>query len=56
MKFEDVHRNTIYNQFSDVVILKENNPLDATDPESRDFYEILESVRDGKMNKNVERC
>ena len=37
-KLEDVHGNTIYNQFSDVVVLKENNQLDATDPESRDFY------------------
>ena len=60
-KIEDVHGNTIYNQFSDVVILKENNRLDATDPESTDFYEILESVRDGKMNEKyrqmlIDKC
>ena len=60
-KLEDINRNTIYGQFSDVVILKENNRLDATDPESRDFYEILESVRDKKMNKKyrkmlVDKC
>ena len=50
-KQEDKNGNTIYNQFSDVVILKENNRLDSNDPESEDFNKILEKVRDGKLDK-----
>ena len=54
-KLEDRNRNTIYGQFSDIVILKENNRLDVTHPESRDFNEILERMRDGKWTKNIGR-
>ena len=34
-KQDDKNGNTIYNQFSDVVILKENNRLDLNDPERK---------------------
>ena len=50
-KQEDKNGNTIYNQFSDVVILKENNRLDSNDPESEDFNKILEKLKDGKLDK-----
>ena len=50
-KQDDKNGNIIYNQFSDVVILKENNRLDSNDPESEDFNKILEKVRDGKLDE-----
>ena len=50
-KPEDVNKITIYKQFSDVVILKENNRLDEMDPESVKFNKILGMIREGKMSK-----
>ena len=54
-KQEDKDGNTIYGQFNDVVVLKENNRLNATDPESMDFNETLERVRDRKIDKNKDK-
>ena len=40
-----------FGQFSDVVVLNENNWLDKMDPGSVEFNEILGIVRDKKMTK-----
>ena len=56
-----IHTNILYGQFSDVVILRENNWSDATDPESWDFNEIFKRARDWKMDKKyrqmlIDKC
>ena len=54
-RLDDINVSTIYEQFSDTVILIENNRLDETDPEILGSNIILGMVRDKKWMKKIDK-